>query len=245
MNYKSYIGPEKMYDQIGKIVFELLKKQGLKRTHKVLDIGCGSLRIGQHLINYLNKGNYYGIEPNKWLVDEALKHEDIKSNKNPTFNYEDDFNLSIFDEKFDFILANSIFIHASKEQIEKCFKEVEKVLDGKFIFNFIRGNGNQKKDWSYPSSVTYTKVYIEGLCPLNHKLEYVDVDYPGKQLFIVLEKCRYVDSLGKDYIEVPTEEIEIKEKYKHTQVDCDTCDCNRGNGCSLKGPCKLEYNYDK
>jgi ubiquinone/menaquinone biosynthesis C-methylase UbiE len=184
MNYKSYIGPEKYYKEIGEVVFCLLKKQGLKRNMKVLDIGCGSLRIGQHLINYLNKGNYYGIEPNKWLVDKAFEHEDIKKNKNPHFDHNDKFDIP-FDVEFDFILANSIFIHASKNQIEKCFNEVERVLNGKFIFNFIRGKDNQARDWTYPSAVKYTKEYIESLC--KHDYKYIDVDYPGTQVFIVME----------------------------------------------------------
>jgi cyclopropane fatty-acyl-phospholipid synthase-like methyltransferase len=50
MDYKSYVGNPKHYDLIGKIVFDLLLKYGLKPEHKLLDIGCGSLRIGKLII---------------------------------------------------------------------------------------------------------------------------------------------------------------------------------------------------
>lgn len=194
MNYKNYIGPEKEYENIGKIVFQALLNQGLEKYHKVLDIGCGSLRVGQHLINYLGKGNYFGIEPNKWLIEEALKHEKIKNNKNPTFDFNDKFIIP-FDERFDFVLANSIFIHASKNQIENCFNEVDKKINGKFLFNFIPGSDNKKLIWSYPGAVTYSRVYFESL----REFKYVQIKYPGKQIFGLYEKYQKEEIKEKDY----------------------------------------------
>lgn len=38
-----------MWDEIGKLQFEFMVKQGLKPHHKFLDIGCGSLRGGYSL----------------------------------------------------------------------------------------------------------------------------------------------------------------------------------------------------
>jgi len=47
----------------------------LRQHHKLLDIGCGSLRNARVLIPYLNIGNYYGIEPNYGLVNEGIANE--------------------------------------------------------------------------------------------------------------------------------------------------------------------------
>jgi len=41
----------------------------------IADVGCGSLRIGRLLIPYLNLGKYFGVEPNKWLVQEGINRE--------------------------------------------------------------------------------------------------------------------------------------------------------------------------
>lgn len=187
MNYKSYIGPPKLYDKIGHVVFEMMKEQGLRKTHNVLDIGCGSLRVGQHLINYLNKKRYYGIEPNTWLIEEALKNESIKIDKEPNFENNSDFVIP-FDADFDMVIANSIFIHACPQQIEKCIDNVMLKLKegGKFIFNFIPGKDSQASEWTYPGAVTYSRAFIEErLKDYNYK--YIDVDYPGRQVFVVVE----------------------------------------------------------
>ena len=83
--YKPYVGPDDKYDLIASMQFNLLTFMGLRDYHKLLDIGCGSLRVGRLLIPYLLKGNYFGLEPEKWLVNEALANElgrDILGTKN-------------------------------------------------------------------------------------------------------------------------------------------------------------------
>jgi hypothetical protein len=51
----------------------------LKTRHRLVDYGCGSLRIGYHAMNYLNPGNYFGldvttdfIDVGKTLIGDAL-----------------------------------------------------------------------------------------------------------------------------------------------------------------------------
>src|SRR4029450_11413927 len=74
-HYRAYVGPPEDYDLIAAMTFNLLSTLGLRQYHAVLDIGCGSLRIGRLLIPYLNAGNYTGIEPNKWLIQAGIRQE--------------------------------------------------------------------------------------------------------------------------------------------------------------------------
>lgn len=60
--YRSYVGPADQYDLIGAAQFALLYALGLREYHRLLDIGCGSLRAGRMLISYLNSGGYTGVE---------------------------------------------------------------------------------------------------------------------------------------------------------------------------------------
>src|SRR5438132_4114131 len=74
-HYRAYVGPPQDYDLIAAMTFNLLTSVGLRAHHTLIDVGCGSLRVGRLFIPYLDSGNYIGVEPNRWLVEEALKHE--------------------------------------------------------------------------------------------------------------------------------------------------------------------------
>ena len=101
---------------------------GLQSCHNFLDIGCGSLRLGQFIITLLAEGNYYGLEPEKILVECGLEYEispQVIALKRPNFAHNCNFH---FDSlcSFDFAMANSIFTHMNKSDIESCFAEVYK-----------------------------------------------------------------------------------------------------------------------
>src|SRR5213083_514418 len=114
-HYRAYVGPPEDYDLIAAMTFNLLTTLGLRQHHSLIDIGCGSLRIGRLLIPYLNEGNYFGLEPNEWLVDEGIKRElgeALVRIKRPTFFFSDSPETVIRAKlSFDFALAQSIFSH--------------------------------------------------------------------------------------------------------------------------------------
>src|ERR1041385_3836368 len=86
--YRAYVGPPEDYDLIAAMTFNLLTTLGLRQHHSLLDVGCGSLRIGRLLIPYLNRGKYFGVEPNEWLIKEGIRRElgqSLVQIKCPTF----------------------------------------------------------------------------------------------------------------------------------------------------------------
>ncbi len=96
-HYRAYVGPPADYDLIAGLQFSLLFAAGLREQHRLLDLGCGSLRSGRLLIPYLALGRYYGIEPDKRLVKEGIRNEvgrDLIAIKAPHFAYVDDFRPS-------------------------------------------------------------------------------------------------------------------------------------------------------
>ena len=120
--YRAYVGPPEDYDLIAAMTFNLLTTLGLRQHHSLLDIGCGSLRIGRLLIPYLNRGKYFGVEPNEWLVDEGIRRElgeTLVQIKRPTFFFSDSPD-TIAQAKiaFDFALAQSIFSHCGLDLIK-------------------------------------------------------------------------------------------------------------------------------
>src|SRR5437667_9812597 len=97
------------------MAFNLLTTLGLRQHHSLLDVGCGSLRIGRLLIPYLNRGKYFGVEPNEWLVEQGITRElgeALLEMKRPTFFFSaSPQTISQAKVSFDFALAQSIFSH--------------------------------------------------------------------------------------------------------------------------------------
>jgi hypothetical protein len=122
-HYRAFVGPPDTYDAFSAMQFSLLTFLGLRQEHFLLDIGCGSLRAGKLFIPCLLPSHYFGIEPGQWLIEEGINSElgkDIISTKAPTFSNNDSFTCTVFGQKCDFILAQSIFTHASQAQIVRC-----------------------------------------------------------------------------------------------------------------------------
>src|SRR5436190_1282619 len=138
-HYRAYVGPPEDYDLIAAMTFNLLTTLGLRQHHSLLDIGCGSLRIGRLLIPYLNRGKYFGMEPNEWLVEEGINHEIGKSLveiKHPTFFFSDSPGIiTQANVAFDFALAQSIFSHCELNLIKNWLAAISPSLarDGPLV----------------------------------------------------------------------------------------------------------------
>ncbi len=168
-HYRAFVSPPDKYDLVSALQFSLLTFLGLRENHTLLDIGCGSLRGGRLFIPYLLPGHYFGIEPEQWLIDEGIKHEigqDQITIKRPTFYNNSDFDFGYFQHEFDFLLAQSIFSHASQVQIRSCLAQARKVMKPTSIFvaNFVEGEHNYTGDeWVYPGGSTYTMAHMTHL----------------------------------------------------------------------------------
>jgi hypothetical protein len=59
--------------------FQFLLDQSLQQTDTLMDVGCGTLRGGILMIQYLNTGNYYVMGVRDHVLDEGRK--EIKAAK--------------------------------------------------------------------------------------------------------------------------------------------------------------------
>lgn len=119
---RGFLGvPRETFSQAGREQMIALLQEGLRPESAVLEFGCGCLRIAYWLIRFLDAGRYYGIEPAHRRVEYGLSYlftpEEIRL-KQPRFDFNPVFDSSVFNTKFDFFLARSIWSHASKPQIE-------------------------------------------------------------------------------------------------------------------------------
>lgn len=160
-HYMSYVGPPDRYDFMGATQFRLLTSLGLRSHHSLLDVGCGSLRAGKFFIQYLEPGNYFGIEPNAWLIEEAIKSligDDLIRLKKPAFDHNSDFDAAVFDHTFDYMVAQSIFSHTGRDLVHQALSNMEKVLheDGRIVATFVHGVKDfEGSGWIYPECVKF------------------------------------------------------------------------------------------
>jgi len=151
-----------MWEEMGKLQFEFLVSKGLKPHHKLLDIGCGTLRGGRHFIQYLNVGNYSGIDISPMAIEYGQKLVEMEglSGKRPRLLVSRNRDLKFLEfggEAFDFLLAQSVFTHLKPEHVEECFRHVNQIMnpDSLFFFTFRERpefQWTRLKEFSYPRS---------------------------------------------------------------------------------------------
>jgi cyclopropane fatty-acyl-phospholipid synthase-like methyltransferase len=184
--YRAYVGPPEDYDLIAAMTFNLLTTLGLRQHHSLLDLGCGSLRIGRLLIPYLNQGKYFGIEPNEWLVDEGIRRELGKSLleiKRPTFFFSDSpHTVAQAKVAFNFALAQSIFSHCGLDLIKAWLSAIGSALarDGALVATFLVGEQDSAQaGWIYPDCVYYRPATLERVAEdVNLRFEILDWKHP-------------------------------------------------------------------
>ncbi|MDD5109695.1 MAG: ATP-binding cassette domain-containing protein [Patescibacteria group bacterium] len=130
------------WDELGKKQLDFLVAHGLQPHHRLLEIGCGSLRGGVHFIEFLAPGGYYGVDKEAALL-AAGKEVELEQKgllqKAPTLKAMDDFNVPAFGQTFDYVWAHAVFIHLSLNHIIQCLMNVDRVLKpgGKFYATFF------------------------------------------------------------------------------------------------------------
>eukprot|EP00928_Gymnodinium_smaydae_P081808 TRINITY_DN65265_c0_g1_i1.p1 TRINITY_DN65265_c0_g1~~TRINITY_DN65265_c0_g1_i1.p1 ORF type:complete len:638 (-),score=40.55 TRINITY_DN65265_c0_g1_i1:342-2255(-) len=119
-------------------MFGLLVYSGLKEFSRLLDVGCGSLRLGRLAIPYLNPGHYHCIEPNTHLLRDALHYElgyDMLQRKSPSFSFSSNFTPPAPEVsfrhlcrplpcKYDYMIAHSIFTYTGHTMLEAALRSL-------------------------------------------------------------------------------------------------------------------------
>jgi SAM-dependent methyltransferase len=151
---QAMVGPSYLWKMKRDFQIGFLKGVGMAPEHYVLDLGCGVLRGGLPIIEYLNEGHYYGIEARSAVLDEgvrALQEAGLKS-KAPTLLVNDDLSKTTLDQKFEFIWAFSVLIHMEDGILDACFGFVSRHLDrnGRMYANVSIGNEKDGRWQEFP-----------------------------------------------------------------------------------------------
>lgn len=133
-----------MWDELGQLQFEFLKHEGLEPRHRLLDIGCGSLRGGVHFVRYLDPGNYFGVDISESLLTAGYEIELRNAGLQERLPRQNllctgDFSLDAIPGCFDFALAQSLFTHLTFNRIRQCLERVAPKMNpgGRFYATFF------------------------------------------------------------------------------------------------------------
>jgi cyclopropane fatty-acyl-phospholipid synthase-like methyltransferase len=170
------------WERMGSLQLNFLLSKGLNPTHRLLDIGCGTLRGGIYFIQYLEAGKYAGIElsPKALEYGACLLEREGLSHKRAELILSPDGNLRFgqLHGEFDSLLAQSVFTHLPHGYIEECFAHVRKVMKPTATFYFTayiaQGAHQQgRKTFHYPVALFESLARRHGFELNDHSADYV------------------------------------------------------------------------
>lgn len=139
-----------LWDDLGKLQLAYLIKNGLRNNMRLIDIGCGCLRGGVKFVEFLEPGNYYGLDISPELIDAGynielqragLQHKVPRTN----FHCNADFDFSGFGKQFHMAIAQSLFTHLPMNHIRLCLNRLayNMVRDGILFATFFECPANE------------------------------------------------------------------------------------------------------
>ncbi|MGH6890957.1 MAG: hypothetical protein ACREEP_01745 [Dongiaceae bacterium] len=103
------------------------ERAGCQPHHVVVDYGCGSLWVGEAFMNYLEPGNYVGLDVVDDFYAEGLTRfpADFVAERRPMLRAISDETLrEVRDRKPDFILSTGVLMHVPPEDLTGYFARI-------------------------------------------------------------------------------------------------------------------------
>lgn len=135
---------------------KLLKRFGLKENHEFLDFGCGVLRGGIDIINYLDDEKYHGYDISRKRLDVGKSIYE-KSGINKKIYLSDQMPNY---KKFDVIWAFQVFIHIADDIFDENLKLLLAHLAGNAYISTYSAKRRGKSWMEYPH-VLHDKSFYE------------------------------------------------------------------------------------
>jgi SAM-dependent methyltransferase len=130
--------------------FRFLTSHGLRPQHRLLDVGCGTLRGGIPLIEYLQAGHYIGVEARPKVLEEGRRElQDAGlEHKQPVLIATGDPSEIVLDAPLDFAWAFMVLIHMPDEVVQSYLGVIARELgeQGAFYANVLVGE-EEPKEW--------------------------------------------------------------------------------------------------
>lgn len=133
-----------LWEEMGRLQIEFMTRRGMLPRHRLLDVGCGSMRAGRHFVRYLDPGHYVGLDISAAILEagrRVLREEGLADRGAVLIQNHDLRFAEVAGQSFDWVLAQSVFSHMPLEDIDECLRHVPAVMapGATFFATFLDG----------------------------------------------------------------------------------------------------------
>ena len=112
-------------------VATLVETFAIKPAHRVIDYGCGTLRLGAHLIGFLDRGNYFGLDvaPDLIALGSERVNAEILSEKVPLLAGIDEHALARAQSfQAAFLISESVSFHVFPDELDFYYAALRRLV---------------------------------------------------------------------------------------------------------------------
>jgi SAM-dependent methyltransferase len=156
--------------EAGRFAFERYRKLSkIKPDDRVVDYGCGSLRLGIHFLDYLNPENYFGLDVTRDFIDIGISAapERIARKKPQLYAINAASIVSASEFGADLVISNAVSYHVHPDENEQYLGNLAAICakpGARLIFDAKCSAAPvqfRKRSWAYP-----LEFYVDRLSPL-------------------------------------------------------------------------------
>jgi hypothetical protein len=146
------------FQERGEDQVRLLRQLGLNPQDRCVDYGCGSLRLGQHLLRLLPAGHYHGVDVTDRFYRDGLTFidPDLLAAKRPFLGVIEPATLDqLAKDPPDFLFSYAVLKHVPPPELARYFADLTRLVGPRTraVVFFTEGPRERRisnMSWAYP-----------------------------------------------------------------------------------------------
>ncbi|MCP5066840.1 MAG: class I SAM-dependent methyltransferase [bacterium] len=152
---------EKDQEGWGRKPFQKLVEFGLEPHHVLVDYGCGGLRVGQYLMQYLEPGHYWGLDIARRFMDDGVDSlgPQVIAQQQPNLHVISPESVQAAGAaKPDFVICFAVLIHVPPDELDTFLDLFTTVIaENTTVYMTYKSAAEvmrfSPRSWAYPKQV--------------------------------------------------------------------------------------------